>query len=115
MIPATCSGRTCIRPVEPGKSRCADCIAYQKEYGRKLKEDVYAAYGNACACCGETYVPYLTLDRVNNDGAEHRKKLRGGWYAMLGELRRLRYPDWIQILCGNCHLAKTREEPCKHP
>ena len=29
-------------------------------------------YGRACSCCGETEPAFLTIDHVNNDGAEHR-------------------------------------------
>jgi hypothetical protein len=38
-----------------------------------IREDVIAAYGGRCACCGEFERDFLTLDHVNNDGAEHRR------------------------------------------
>src|SRR5213078_4819734 len=63
---------------------CNSCYrAYQMSHYRKHRErycqnmqarhaairaEVLAAYGNACACCGETEEAFLALDHVHNDG-----------------------------------------------
>lgn len=41
-------------------------------YARRLKLEVLAGYGGKCICCGETHPAFLTVDHINNDGAEHR-------------------------------------------
>lgn len=71
------------------------------------------AYGGRCACCGETHMSYLTLDHINNDGKQHRAEL--GVYGMrfYAALKRLGYPSCgVQVLCANCHMAKTRSVEC---
>jgi hypothetical protein len=53
---------------------------YHKEYYDKLSMEVLIHYnGNPprCACCGETEERFLTIDHINNDGAEHRRKVMG--------------------------------------
>src|SRR5665213_1750329 len=80
-----------------------------------MKEQAYAAYGGAdpkCACCGESELVFLTLDHVNNDGAQWRRREFGGngsrgcgintyeWCKRNG------YPDIFQILCWNCQQGK---------
>lgn len=77
-----------------------------------LRDRVFAAYGGyRCACCGETEPMFLSLDHINNDGAEHRRSIgqngRGGmkvyqWIARNG------FPDGFQVLCMNCNCGKAR-------
>jgi hypothetical protein len=86
----------------------------------KARLDILAHYGGKCACCGESNSAFLEIDHVNNDGKEHRKKLipaGGGRVAgslFFMRLRTLGYPDdyALQVLCANCHIAKTREGAC---
>lgn len=80
-----------------------------------LKQQVIAAYGGACACCGEAEPQFLTLDHVNNDGAEHRRTsgLRTG-IATWRYARRMGYPDTFQLLCWNCNGAKGAYGRCPH-
>lgn len=49
-----------------------------KEYNIRLKALIYKAYGNMCACCGETEEVFLGIDHINGDGAEHRKTVKPG-------------------------------------
>jgi hypothetical protein len=70
----------------------------------KLKIEVIAAYGNACACCGETILEFLTIDHKKNDGAQHRRSIGKGFYRWL---RKMGYPkDDFQCLCMNCQWGK---------
>ena len=82
---------------------------------RRLRERMLLqnAYGNKCACCGETNPEFLTLDHKRNNGAAHRKSLRGnkrrngGGSTFWRWLRFRKYPkDNYQLLCYNCNCAK---------
>lgn len=80
----------------------------------KLRQRILDAYGNRCACCGETTPEFLTVDHFNNDGAEHRKLIGHGnhfykWLAKHG------FPqEDFQLLCWNCNCAKGRYGACPH-
>ena len=89
-------------------SRVRSLARYHKLYAAAL-----AAYGGKCACCGEERSVFLQLDHINNDGAEHRRRISMGT-AMFAELARQNYPGGFQVLCANCHLAKTRKQICPH-
>jgi hypothetical protein len=68
------------------------------------------AYGGHCACCGETELVFLSLDHLNDNGAEHRRQLREEGINGNGLYRRLRqldYPSGYQVLCFNCNWAKS--------
>jgi hypothetical protein len=82
-------------------------LASQRACHRKLKDAAYAAYGGyQCVCCPETIEAFLSLDYVNNDGAEHRKTMdRRKLYK---RLKREGYPPGFQVLCMNCNFGKAR-------
>jgi len=90
-------------------------IDYQRAFKDRVRAEVRAAYGDACACCGETEPEFLTLDHVNNDGAEHRRdgKVRTG-YSTWAFAKREGFPDWLQLLCWNCNSAKGAWGECPH-
>lgn len=70
-----------------------------------VKLAAFNAYGGpVCACCGEQTIEFLTIDHVNNDGAEHRKKVSGG--GIFKWLRAKKYPPGFQVLCRNCNWGK---------
>jgi len=69
-------------------------------------------YGKSCACCGETIFEFLTIDHINNNGAEHRRKIgRSETYKWLIENN---FPEGFQILCMNCNSAKGFYGKCPH-
>lgn len=82
-----------------------------KEENRSLKLQVLTHYcdGNTprCVNCNFTDIRALTIDHINNNGAEDRKKTgrRGGdpFYRLL---RKLGYPSGYQVLCANCNTIK---------
>jgi len=79
----------------------------------KLKALCYAFYGPNCKCCGESESKFLTIDHMNNDGAEHRKEIRGD--KIYGWLVRNGFPDGFQVLCWNCNLGKQMNHGvCPH-
>jgi hypothetical protein len=75
----------------------------------KLRSQVFAHYGNQCACCGLDDPRFLTVDHINNDGSQHRRDtgLTSGidFYRWL---RKHNYPEGFQLLCYNCNCAKSR-------
>lgn len=86
-----------------------------KQYWQKLRLEVMEAYGGAvCACCGETEPKFLTIDHVNNDGAEHRRSFgyeengKGASTRTLSWLKSNNYPEGFQVLCMNCNMGKAR-------
>ena len=67
-----------------------------------------------CACCGEATFEFLTIDHVNNDGAEHRRDGVGSTSLMCW-LKRNNWPDGFQVLCWNCNDGKERNGgTCPH-
>lgn len=125
------------------QSRCKECvkidrrayykanrekvIAFNKMYyeghkdqwlatARKLRERVLDEYGRMCACCGETTPQFLTVDHVNDDGAEHRKTLGGYGRAIYRWLEKEGFPKdgRFQLLCHNCNQAKGLYGECPH-
>lgn len=97
---------------------------YMKTYRRRIKQRVLDIYGNSCACCGETRFEFLTLDHINGGGREHRDRYttdtpgrsrgRGGWVFYLYLLKEPMKDLNIQVLCGNCNMAKGQKSVCPH-
>lgn len=83
-----------------------------------LRQETMNHYGGAiCACCGENDLRFLTIDHINNDGAIIRKRFGnrcGGTYTY-ELLRRLNWPDGIQVLCWNCNCGRAMNNGvCPH-
>jgi hypothetical protein len=110
----------CIRCKGPklkaGPGWCDACRkAYdtprRRETRHRLKLEVIAAYGGACACCGESTPEFLAVDHVDDDGAAHRRELgkhRSAGAATYEWLKRNGFPrDRFQLLCHNCNFAKS--------
>lgn len=58
----------------------------------------FEAYGGArCAECGETNLDALSLDHINNDGAEHRRQTGTVGIHMYRLLKRQGCPDPVQL------------------
>lgn len=77
-------------------------------------------YGTICQCCGESHIEFLTLDHIEQNGAEYRKNMASshtctGYYFYLW-LRRNNYPQnlGLQVLCANCNTAKGACNKCPH-
>lgn len=106
-------------PAELDKHVCAECKLYNRVKDRrkhgKLRDEVLAAYGGACKCCGETQPKFLHVDHTNNDGAAHRKQLGSGGTRIYTWLRKNGFPqEGFQLLCGNCNWAKGHYGECPH-
>lgn len=82
-----------------------------------LKMRIYNHYSNydiRCNCCGERHIEFLSLDHINNDGAEHRKDI--GVSSLYSWIIKNQFPSNYQILCMNCNCAKGRDKEhlCVH-
>lgn len=86
--------------------KCKDC---RKLEARKayilVKNTVMDHYGWICACCGEDNPFFLSIDHIDNDGAEHRREVGKGhvtWKWIIDN----DFPDSLQVLCYNCNCGK---------
>ena len=113
-----CGKKPAIRPGKAG--RCQECRDEANEnaktYLQKIKKICYAHYGNECTCCGESEPAFLSIDHIDNDGAEHRReqgtKGSGTWLYLW--LIRNNFPTGFQILCWNCQWGKQLLGICPH-
>ena len=100
------------QPAE-GFEQCWVCLEQNKAIRQQARLDAIQAYGGACACCGETTIEFLHVDHKHNDGGKHRKEIGTGgaihWWA-----KKHGYPDTLQVLCANCHNAKSYYGYCPH-
>ncbi len=102
------------------KKHCRESAA---ERGKRLRLAAISHYSQGtmrCACCGEPELAFLTLDHINNDGAEHRRQLFGkksrsySTRALYSVLAKQGYPVGLQVLCWNCNCAKDILGYCPH-
>lgn len=83
-----------------------------KRWRDRLRAEVIQTYGGICKCCGEDEPIFLTIDHINNDGADHRRALvgrnqgGGSWNTYIW-LKKNNFPSGFQVLCWNCNWAKS--------
>lgn len=93
----------------PGKQS-----AYMKKSNLKLKREVIDAYGGKCACCGEITLVFLTIDHIDGNGAEHRRRMAAETGSNWGQagtptyrwLRKNGFPEGFRVLCANCNCGR---------
>jgi hypothetical protein len=91
-----------FRATESAKTKRAQAIC---------RNAVFAAYGgHTCNCCGETEPLFLSIDHIDNNGAEERKSglYSGSGYAFYRWLRKSDFPSGYQVLCMNCQIGKHK-------
>lgn len=95
------------------KLRAATNALYQrrkeqhKERRAALKRVVFEHYSGEnirCAECDVSDMDILTLDHINNDGSEHRKKIGTRVYKWLIAND---FPEGFQVLCWNHNMKKA--------
>lgn len=100
----------------PGKTICQYCTDYNRFKGQEAKRKVFEYYGLKCACKKCPYpepgIEFLNVDHINNDGSEHRKKIKN--YDIYRWLIKENFPPGFQTLCWNCNLAKRVIGVCPH-
>ena len=82
-----------------------------------LRNEVYAAYGNKCLCCGESEPLFLTIDHIDGTGADHRRATgRYGGITFYRYLRDIGCPrDNYRLMCWNCNSGRERNNGiCPH-
>ena len=85
--------------------KCSSCRRME------VREEVYNHYCNGkieCQCCGESEIDMLTLDHINNDGAQHRKFNPATGKNLVGYVMKNNYPEGYQVLCMNCNFSKSK-------
>lgn len=93
-------------------------IANAKAYRKKLLLETIGAYGGKCSCCGEMNPLFMTIDHINDDGAEERRKIGDGpskgnkgraGVHFYGYLKSQGFPkDRYRIMCFNCNCGRAR-------
>lgn len=95
------------------KKRCEKCRLVEKRAYDKLRSDVINAYGGPiCKCCGESHIELLSIDHINNDGQEHRKRVHAS--GIYRDLRKNNFPPGYQVLCHNCNFGRYAYGECPH-
>lgn len=88
-------------------SMCVRCIEVREKRLNHIKDVVFEHYGGwHCACCGEDERAFLTIDHMNNDGAEDRRNGLGAGSKFYQWLFANDMPDGFQVLCRNCNWGK---------
>lgn len=107
----------CVRPKVEGRNYCEKCLKQVRDLtrnrGKADRQKCLEHYGRKCSYCLQTIEIFLTIDHINNDGAEHRRSMtsnkesrgRAG-STIYAWLRRNDFPEGFQILCYNCNIAK---------
>ena len=100
-------------------TQCKQCIAEgSRKSHLKVRLLVLYHYSNGkmiCACCGEDTIGCLTLDHVNNDGADHRKKIGDFGNSVNRWIIKNNFPEGFQVLCYNCNCSKGANKGiCSH-
>lgn len=83
------------------RNGCLDC---KRKKNKLIKINCFQLLGNKCACCGESELNKLTVDHIDNDGANRRKDDKSGvdFYRKIlnGKIMN------VQLLCWNCNYSK---------
>lgn len=93
--------------------KCAGKAIMVDEYAKnRRRKEVIGHYGGKCVCCGESDWHFLSLDHVNNDGAQHRREI--GQSRLYKWAQDNNYPDSLRVLCYNCNMARAFYGKCPH-
>jgi len=90
---------------------------YHRKYRRKLRMAILHHYGGNpphCTCCGEDEITFLTIDHINNDGAEKRR-LHLNDMGIFKDLIQRGFPPEVTVLCYNCNMGRQWNDGiCPH-
>lgn len=123
-LPGQCSRPSCQETAAEGKKMCQRHIDYHREYERKnakrssahrnarRKSEFLRAvshYGGKCLRCGDKDPLHLQLHHTNGDGHKDRRENPEGWGGNFYRwLETHGWPDNVELICANCHLAHHR-------
>ncbi len=91
-----------------------------KKKRMEIRYDIISYYTDGimkCMCpgCNEDHLDFLTIDHINNDGAEHRKEIGDGGSNLYYWIYKNNFPEGFQVLCMNCNFSKGKHGHCsKH-
>jgi hypothetical protein len=87
---------------------------FDKEYNRKVRQEVLDHYGNKCTCCGESLYEFLAFDHIEGGGSKTRREtgIYGSKFTLW--LRKNNFPEGFRILCHNCNVALGLYGYCPH-
>jgi hypothetical protein len=71
-----------------------------------LRLDVFGHYGGKCAFCGDANPNHLSVDHINNNGAEHRRSMGDAKSRFYRWLKENNYPEGYQLLCFTHNFEK---------
>lgn len=98
-----------------GLKLCERCTERSNRYTKKLRQEVFENYGNSCECCGEDNICFLTIDHINDDGAEDRRRVASLKTTFYTDLKRRGFPkDGLRVLCMNCNWGRRYTGVCPH-
>lgn len=86
-----------------------------KHYDQELKKKCINYYSNGtmeCACCKESIIEFLSINHINNDGAEHRRKI--GKRNIYTWLIKNNFPPGFDVKCMNCNFVERYGNLCPH-
>jgi len=93
---------------------CDACRLKKKIKRQEIRRIIFGHYGQKCNCscgCNVTNPNHLTVDHIENNGAEHRKQVGKSEFFYRWIIRN-NFPDDLQILCFNCNCAKSNYGGC---
>ncbi len=85
---------------------CKEC--YRNRHA-SMKDEILEILGGRCICCRTQYRVYLQVDHINGGGSKARRAGEN-WHTLVKQVRA--NPELFQVLCANCHTAKTWNNPC---
>lgn len=98
--------RACSKPAVTPRQHCQDHLDFFAARHTRARLMVFSHYGMKCACCGLDEFELLTIDHINNDGAEHRRLIGAAGQATYKWLIKNGFPNGFQSLCWNCNESK---------
>ena len=107
---------TCgIRPPITGRVKCETCTIAKLRSDQASRDKVLTELGGICVCCGEDWLPYLEIDHIHSNGSVQLKELNFRAITCIRQLLIVIEAGYeLQLLCANCHQAKTSGRGCKH-
>lgn len=96
-----------IRSINRKKEYLPVRIAYQKEYQKRIRLNVFNKLGNICIKCGFSDIRALQIDHVSGNGNLDRKYHKN-WYSYYMAILKDKTNKY-QLLCANCNQIKKIE------
>lgn len=96
--------KTCSKQVK--NNTMAD---WDKNRVLEIRRKLIEAYGKKCKMCNEDKWCFLSIDHINNNGAQERKELPG--IKLYRNIIANNFPNTYQLLCYNCNCGIKQLDP----